>query len=124
VLGGLGSLIVRINQLGIRLRPGNGRHDDRQLPGCRGRKSSIHLPCAFHFEKPTPFWAGRANGLIIPKHLFEAHKGANSREAPANVKPMRTGPHQFVDFAPGDLVKGERIHSTIHLTGRISIRSN
>ena len=21
------------------------------------------------FEKPTPLWAGRANGLIIPKHL-------------------------------------------------------
>jgi peptide/nickel transport system substrate-binding protein len=21
------------------------------------------------FEKPTPFWAGHANGLIIPKHL-------------------------------------------------------
>jgi len=67
------------------------------------------LTVRVHFEKPTAFWAGRANGLIIPKHLFEAYKGANSREAPANVKPMRTGPHQFVDFAPGDLVKGERI---------------
>ena len=33
------------------------------------------------FAKPTPFWAGRANGLIIPKHLFEPYKGANSREA-------------------------------------------
>src|SRR5690242_3090035 len=26
------------------------------------------------FKKPTPFWAGRANGLIIPKHLFEPYK--------------------------------------------------
>src|SRR5262249_9205423 len=60
------------------------------------------------FEKPTPFWAGRANGLIIPKHLFEPYKGANSREAPANLKPMGTGPYRFVDFEPGDLVKGER----------------
>jgi peptide/nickel transport system substrate-binding protein len=60
------------------------------------------------FEKPTPFWAGRANGLIIPKHLFEPYKGANSREAPANLKPVGTGPYRFVDFEPGDLVKGER----------------
>src|SRR5262245_13769870 len=34
------------------------------------------------FEKPMPFWAGRANGVIIPKHLFESYKGANSRDAP------------------------------------------
>jgi peptide/nickel transport system substrate-binding protein len=60
------------------------------------------------FKKPTPFWAGRANGLIIPKHLFEPYKGANSREAPANLKPVGTGPYRFVDFEPGDLVKGER----------------
>ena len=58
------------------------------------------------FKKPTPFWAGRANGLIIPKHLFEPYKGANSREAPANLKPVGTGPYRFVE--PGDLVKGER----------------
>jgi peptide/nickel transport system substrate-binding protein len=44
------------------------------------------------FEKPTPFWAGRGNGLIIPKHLFEPYKGANSRDAPANLKPVGTGP--------------------------------
>ena len=60
------------------------------------------------FDKPTPFWAGRANGMIIPKHLFEPYKGANSREAPANLKPVGTGPYRFVDFEPGDLVKGER----------------
>jgi peptide/nickel transport system substrate-binding protein len=59
------------------------------------------------FQKPTPFW-GRANGLIIPKHLFARYKGANSREAPANLKPVGTGPYRFVDFAPGDFVKGER----------------
>src|SRR5580693_7777855 len=60
------------------------------------------------FAKPTPFWAGRANGLIIPKHLFEPYKGANSREAPANLKPVGTGPYRFVDFEPGDLIRGER----------------
>src|SRR5262244_1319076 len=69
------------------------------------------------FQKPTPFWAGRANGLIIPKHLFEPYKGANSREAPANLKPVGTGPYRFVDFAPGDFVKGER-NPTYHLPDR------
>jgi peptide/nickel transport system substrate-binding protein len=62
------------------------------------------------FEKPTPFWADAfvgPGGMIIPKHLFEAYKGANSREAPANLKPVGTGPYRFVDFEPGDLVKGE-----------------
>ena len=63
------------------------------------------------FAKPTPFWADAfvgQNGMIIPKHLFEAYKGANSREAPANLKPVGTGPYRFVDFKPGDLIKGER----------------
>jgi peptide/nickel transport system substrate-binding protein len=40
--------------------------------------------------------------------LFEPYKGANSREAPANLKPVGTGPYRFVDFKPGDLIKGER----------------
>ena len=46
--------------------------------------------------------------MIIPKHLFEAYKGGNSREAPANLKPVGTGPYRFVDFKPGDIVRGER----------------
>jgi peptide/nickel transport system substrate-binding protein len=69
------------------------------------------LTVRVRFEKPTPFWADPfvgANGMIVPKHLFEPYKGANSREAPANLKPVGTGPYRFVDFKPGDLVKGER----------------
>jgi peptide/nickel transport system substrate-binding protein len=69
------------------------------------------------FQKATPFWAGRANGLIIPKHLFEPYKGANSREAPANLKPVGTGPYRFADFAAGDFVKGER-NPTYHVPDR------
>jgi peptide/nickel transport system substrate-binding protein len=69
------------------------------------------------FEKPTPFWAGRANGMIIPKHLFEPYKGANSRDAPANLKPVGTGPYRFVDFKPGDILKGER-HPAYHMPNR------
>jgi peptide/nickel transport system substrate-binding protein len=62
------------------------------------------------FQKPTPFWADAfvgVRGMIIPKHLFEAYKGAKSREAPNNLKPVGTGAYRFVDFKPGDVVKGE-----------------
>ena len=62
------------------------------------------------FAKPTPFWADAfvgVCGMIIPKHLFEAYKGAKSRDAPTNLKPVGTGPYKFVDFKPGDLVSGE-----------------
>jgi peptide/nickel transport system substrate-binding protein len=62
-----------------------------------------------HFAKPTPFWADAfvaGRGLMVPKHLFEAYRGAKSREAPANLKPVGTGAYRFVDFSPGDLVRG------------------
>ena len=68
------------------------------------------LTVRVRFEKPTPFWADAfvGTGMIIPKHVFEPYKGANSREAPANLKPVGTGPYVCVDFKPGDWVKGER----------------
>jgi peptide/nickel transport system substrate-binding protein len=62
------------------------------------------------FARPTPFWADPfvgVRGMVIPKHMFEAFKGAKSREAPANLKPVGTGPYRFVDFKPGDVVRGE-----------------
>ena len=64
-----------------------------------------------HFDKPTPFWAAAftgQTGMVIPKHLFEGFKGGNSRDAPTNLKPVGTGPYRFVDFKPGDIVRGER----------------
>ena len=60
-------------------------------------------------DTPMTFWADAfvgAIGMIIPKHLFEAYSGAKSREAPANLKPVGTGPYLFKDFRPGDLVSG------------------
>jgi peptide/nickel transport system substrate-binding protein len=78
------------------------------------------LTVRVHFPKPTPFWASPfvgQFGMIMPKHLFEPYKGANSREAPANLKPVGTGPYRFVEFKPGDLVKGERSPS-YHLPNR------
>ncbi len=73
-----------------------------------------------NFSKPTPFWADPfvgVRGMIIPKHLFEAYKGGKSREAPTNLKPVGTGPYRFVDFKPGDIVRGE-LNPTYHMPNR------
>jgi peptide/nickel transport system substrate-binding protein len=62
------------------------------------------------FEKPTPFWADAfvgVAGMVIPKHIFEPYTGTKSREAPANLAPVGTGPYLFVGFNPGDLVQGK-----------------
>jgi peptide/nickel transport system substrate-binding protein len=72
------------------------------------------------FQKPTPFWADPfcgVRGMVIPKHLFEAFKGAKSREAPTNLKPVGTGPYKFVDFKPGDMVRGE-LNPAYHMPNR------
>jgi peptide/nickel transport system substrate-binding protein len=78
------------------------------------------LTVRVHFDKPTPFWAQAfvgSEGMIIPKHLFGDYQGAGSRDAPANLKPVGTGPYRFVDFKPGDLVKGER-NPAYHVANR------
>jgi peptide/nickel transport system substrate-binding protein len=72
------------------------------------------------FAKPTPFWADAfvgVRGMILPKHLFDQFKGAKSREAPTNLKPVGTGPYRFVDFKPGDIVRGE-LNPTYHMPNR------
>jgi peptide/nickel transport system substrate-binding protein len=69
------------------------------------------------FQKPTPFWADPfvgVRGMIVPKHLFEAYKGDKSRDAPANLAPVGTGAFKFVDFKPGDLVRGT-INTAYHV---------
>ncbi|HUK09528.1 MAG TPA: peptide ABC transporter substrate-binding protein [Stellaceae bacterium] len=72
------------------------------------------------FQKPTPFWADAfvgTRGMLIPKHLFEAYKGGKSREAPNNLTPVGTGPYKFVDFKPGDTVRGA-LNPTYHVPKR------
>ena len=72
------------------------------------------------YQKPSPFWADpfvSAAGMIIPKHIFEAFKGATSRDAPANLKPVGTGPYKFVDFKPGDMLRGA-INTNYHEANR------
>src|SRR5437016_5642490 len=72
------------------------------------------------FKRPQPFpytTLCGPTGQIIPKHVFEPFKGAKSREAPANVKPVGTGPFKFVDFKPGDVVHAE-LNPNYHVPNR------
>jgi peptide/nickel transport system substrate-binding protein len=67
------------------------------------------------FTQPTPYWI--VTGALLPKHVFEPYKGANSREAPNNNKPVGTGPYRFVDFRPGDMLKAE-LNPNYHVSNR------
>jgi peptide/nickel transport system substrate-binding protein len=72
------------------------------------------------FKQPTPFWAHTfvgAGGEILPRHVFGPYTGAKSREAPANLAPVGTGPYKFVAFKPGDLVQGA-LNPNYHLPNR------
>jgi peptide/nickel transport system substrate-binding protein len=63
------------------------------------------------FKSPTPFWADAfvgTRGMLIPKHIFEAYKGAPARDAPHNLKPVGTGPYMLETFRPGDVLHARR----------------
>ncbi|MGK7875948.1 MAG: peptide ABC transporter substrate-binding protein [Xenococcaceae cyanobacterium] len=60
-----------------------------------------------NFKEVTPAWYTvflGSEGMILPRHLFEEFNGANSREAPANLMPVGTGPYRVVEFKPGDVI--------------------
>ena len=61
------------------------------------------------YKAPYPAWFQTFGGTacVIPKHVFEPFKGAKAREAPANLKPVGTGPYRVVDFKPGDAIRAE-----------------
>lgn len=69
------------------------------------------LTVRVEFPEPMPFWADAfvgTIGMILPKHQFEGYVGATSRDAPANLVPVGTGPYKIVDFKPGDILIAER----------------
>ena len=106
--------------------PATASADDRHLQGHQGREGRQPHRSRFIFNKPTPFWADAfvgVRGMILPKHLFAAFKGDKSREAPTNLKPVGTGPYRFVDFKPGDIVRGELNPTTTCPTGPTSTPS-
>ena len=60
-----------------------------------------------NFKEVNPAWSlvfVGAEGMILPKHIYETYNGANAREAPANLKPVGTGAYRVVDFRPGDMI--------------------
>ena len=72
------------------------------------------------FPKPTPFWAEPlvgSTGMILPKHVFEGFMGAKSRDNPANLKPVGTGPYKIVDFKAGDMLRAEA-HKDYHFANQ------
>lgn len=78
------------------------------------------LTIRIQFKNPTPFWANAfvgAYGCVIPKHLFGDYKGGKSREAPANLAPVGTGAYKFVEFKPGDTVRGQ-LNPDYHMPNR------
>ena len=88
-----------------------------QFTGFRAEKIDSHT-IRLVFDKPTPSWgAYLANASLIPKHVFGAYIGAKSREAPGNLSPIGTGPYKFVDFKPGDMVRGT-INTNYHVPNR------
>jgi peptide/nickel transport system substrate-binding protein len=59
------------------------------------------------FKDVTPAWSQPfvgLNGMILPEHIFQDFNGSNAQEAPANLKPVGTGPYRVVEFKPGDIV--------------------
>ena len=85
--------------------------------GIRGMTRLDAETVRIDFVKPTPQWQRSSGVLLIPKHAFERYAGANSRDAPANLRPVGTGPYKFVEFKPGDLLRGE-IHRDYHAANR------
>ncbi len=70
------------------------------------------------FAQAAPFWpAAVATSMLIPRHRFLNYMGAKSRDAPANLHPIGTGPYRLVAFKPGDMVRGER-NPRYHIAGR------
>ena len=60
-----------------------------------------------NFNKVNPAWSlpfVGVQGLILPKHVFEAFNNKTAAQAPANLLPMGTGPYRVVKFRPEEVL--------------------
>ena len=59
-----------------------------------------------NFKQPTPAWYDpftTTEGCILPEHIFADFQGSESRNAPANLHIIGTGPFMVREFRPGDV---------------------
>jgi peptide/nickel transport system substrate-binding protein len=69
------------------------------------------------FHETNPAWSipfTGVFGMIIPEHVFADYLGANAAGAPANLKPIGTGPFRVVEFVNEDvlIVGGDAVKTT------------
>lgn len=69
------------------------------------------------FNEPNPAWSipfTGVYGMIIPEHVFAGYVGSNAADAPANLKPVGTGPFRVVEFVNEDvlIVGGDAVKTT------------
>jgi peptide/nickel transport system substrate-binding protein len=53
------------------------------------------------FKDVNPSWSEPfvgTQGMILPKHVFEPYNNRNARGAPANLRPVGTGPYRVANF--------------------------
>jgi peptide/nickel transport system substrate-binding protein len=66
------------------------------------------IKITFKEPQPNPYQAFTgALGMIIQKKAFENYMGEKAKDAPANLKPVGTGPYVVKDFKPNDVVTYE-----------------
>ena len=78
------------------------------------------LEVRVNFKEPTLDWSSpwnNINALIIPRHIFEAYKGKEARNAPANRHPVGTNAYKIVEFRPDDIVIAE-LNPNYHIENR------
>lgn len=75
------------------------------------------LTVTVHFKDVQPAWAipfTGVQGMILPRHVFEAWNGPTAQDAPENLKPVGTGPYRVVEFSAEDVivVGGKAVNTT------------
>jgi peptide/nickel transport system substrate-binding protein len=95
-------------QLGVRGRPGDRSGHHRHV---QGHQSLGHRPLygARRVREGVAVLGGSVRQHARADHPQASVRSVQRREvtrAPNNLKPVGTGPYKFVDFTPGDMVRG------------------